>query len=160
MQHVTIQVEDPSCPEARFLIEQLDGYLTELYPAESNYLLSIDELKHSSVTFLIARLNGKAVGCGAFVVHQREYAEIKRMFVLPEHRGKKIGLRILQDLEKRVRYEGLAFAKIETGTRQHEALKLYEGAGYHRCGPFGSYSRHDPLIIFMERKLGKNILTK
>lgn len=154
MQQVTIQVEEPSCPEARLLIEQLDEYLTKLYPAESNYLLSIDELKDPSVNFLVARLNGKAVGCGAFVDCQGKYAEIKRMFVLPEHRGKKIGLRILQELEKRARYAGLALIKIETGTRQSEALKLYEGAGYRRCGPFGSYSRSDPLIIFMEKRLG------
>jgi len=153
MQQVTIQVEDPSIPKARLLIEQLDGYLTKLYPAESNYLLSIDDLKQPNVTFLIARLNGKAVGCGAFVNHQGEYAEIKRMFVLPEHRGQKIGLRILQELEKRARYAGLELIKIETGILQHEALKLYDRAGYHRCGPFGLYRHDDPLIVFMEKRI-------
>jgi len=138
------------------LIEQLDGYLTKLYPAESNYLLSIDDLKHPNVIFLTARLDGKALGCGAFVDHQGEYAEIKRMFVLPEHRGQKIGLQILKELERRAQYAGLALIKIETGILQPEALKLYEQAGYHRCDPFGSYSRDDPLIVFMEKWLEDN----
>jgi putative acetyltransferase len=159
MQQVTIQVDDPASSEARLLIAQLDEYLTILYPAESNYLLSIDDLKQPYVTFLTARLNGKVIGCGAFVNHQGEYAEIKRMFVMPEHRGHKIGLRILQELEKRAQYAGLALIKIETGILQTEALKLYERAGYHRCSPFGSYRGDDPLIVFMEKRLGENILS-
>jgi putative acetyltransferase len=151
MQQVTIQIDNPASPEARLLIEQLDGYLTKLYPAESNYLLSIDDLKQPNVTFLTARIEGKTVGCGALIDHQREYAEIKRMFVLPEHRGQKIGFRILQELEGRARHDGLTLIRIETGILQTEALKLYEQAGYRRCGPFGSYRRDDPLIVFMEK---------
>ena len=151
MQQVTIQVDDPASPEARLLIAQLDGYLTKLYPAESNYLLSIDDLKQPNVSFLTARVGGKIVGCGAFVDHKREYAEIKRMFVLPEHRGQKIGFRILQELERRAQRDGLALIRLETGVLQAEALKLYERAGYHCCGPFGTYRRDDPLIVFYEK---------
>ncbi|MCI0524505.1 MAG: GNAT family N-acetyltransferase [Acidobacteria bacterium] len=151
MRCVTFQVDDPASCEASKLIEQLDGYLTGLYPAESNHLLPVEALRQPDVTFLTANVDGRVAGCGAFV-NRGEYAEIKRMFVLPEFRGMKLGRRILEELEKIARASGLDLARLETGVHQSEALLLYEKAGYCRRGPFGDYSE-DPLSIFMEKKL-------
>ena len=147
-----IQVDDPASPEASKLIEQLDGYLTGLYPAESNHLLPVESLRQPTVTFLTASVDGKVAGCGAFVNQGGAYAEIKRMFVSPGFRGLKLGRRILEELETRARASGLEFARLETGVYQSEALLLYERAGYYRREPFGDYSE-DPLSVFMEKEL-------
>src|SRR5262245_19026984 len=152
MRHVLIQMDDPASPEARELIERLDKLMIGLYPAESNHLLPVEALRQPNVTFLTASVNGEVAGCGALVNQGGEYAEIKRMFVLREFRGLKLGRRILEELESRARAAGLALARLETGIHQPEALLLYERAGYQRCGPFGDYSE-DPLSIFMEKKL-------
>jgi len=152
MRDVRIQVEDPASLEARGLIEQLDGYLAGLYPAESNHLLPVEALRQPNVTFITANVDGAVAGCGAFVNQDGEYAEIKRMFVLPEFRGLKLGRRILEELEKLAQASGLESARLETGVHQSEALLLYEKAGYQRRGPFGGYSE-DPLSVFMEKKL-------
>ncbi|MCI0388142.1 MAG: GNAT family N-acetyltransferase [Acidobacteria bacterium] len=126
--------------------------MNNLYPAESNHLLPVEALRQPNVIFLTASVDGAVAGCGAFVNHDGEYAEIKRMFVLPEFRGLKLGRRILEELETRARVCGLEIARLETGVHQSEALLLYEKAGYQRRGPFGDYSE-DPLSIFMEKKL-------
>src|SRR5262245_23490107 len=152
MRNIVIQAGEPDSPAARELIEQLDGYLTGLYPAESNHLLPVDALRQPNVTFLTAIVDGAVAGCGAFVNQGGEYAEIKRMYVLPEFRGLKLGRRILEELETLARASGLELARLETGIHQPEALLLYESAGYQRRGPFGDYSE-DPLSIFMEKKL-------
>lgn len=152
MRHVMIRVGDPASPAARELIERLDKLLTSSYPAESNHLLSVEALRQPNVTFLTASVEGEVAGCGAFVNQEGEYAEIKRMFVLPEFRGLKLGRRILEELENLARTSGLELARLETGVHQSEALLLYEKAGYQRRGPFGDYSE-DPLSIFMEKKL-------
>jgi putative acetyltransferase len=152
MRHVLIQIGDPDSPAARELIERLDILMSSLYPAESNHLLSVEALRQPNVTFLTAGVDGEVAGCGAVVNQGGEYAEIKRMFVLPEFRGLKLGRRILEELENRARVSGLALARLETGIHQPEALLLYERAGYQRRGPFGDYSE-DPLSIFMEKKL-------
>src|SRR4051794_34610409 len=134
MQRLSLQRDDPISPEVRTLIEQLDRYQAGLYPAESNHFLPVEALRRPDVVFLTARLDGRAVGCGAFVNQAGEYAEIKRMFVLPEARGLKVGRRLLEDLERRARAVGLRLARLETGVRQPEALRLYERAGYRRRG--------------------------
>jgi putative acetyltransferase len=152
MRQVLIQVNDPASPAARELVERLDKYLTDLYPAESNHLLSAEALQQPNVTFLIASVDGEVAGCGAFVNQGGEYAEIKRMFVLPEFRGLRLGRRILEEIENLARASELEFARLETGIYQSEALFLYKNAGYQPRGPFGGYSE-DPLSIFMEKKL-------
>lgn len=150
MPTITVQVDDPAA--ARDLIAQLDAYHTNLYPAESNHLLPIEALQQGNVTFLIVRVDGRTAGCGAFV-HCGDHGELKRMFVLPEYRGQKLGRILLDELEARMRAAGLILARLETGIAQAEALGLYEKAGYVRRGPFGEY-REDPLSVFMEKKLG------
>ncbi len=149
---LVIQPTDPASPEARGLIDQLDAYLTGMYPSESNHLLPVEALREPNVVFLVARIDGQVVGCGAFVNHGGEYAEIKRMYVTPEFRGLQIGRRILEELEARARGAGLNVARLETGVSQPEALGLYERAGYQRRGPFGSYPE-DALSVFMEKRL-------
>jgi putative acetyltransferase len=82
MQDIT--AESPDQPDVAALLAASDGYMAELYPAESNHMLDVGALKRPDVTFLVARLNGRAVGCGAVVRPEEDWAEIKRMFVSPE----------------------------------------------------------------------------
>jgi putative acetyltransferase len=149
---VTISSGHPASPECRMLIEELDNYLASLYPAESNHLLPIETLCQPNVTFLTARIGTAVVGCAAFVNQNQQYAELKRMYVRPEYRGLKIGRRLLEELESRVREAGLEMARLETGVSQREVLSLCASTGYRRCGPFGDY-REDPLSVFMEKRL-------
>ena len=74
MRHVLIQIDDPSSPAARELIERLDKLMTGLYPAESNHLLPVDALLQPDVTFLTASVDGEVAGCVAFVNQSGEYA--------------------------------------------------------------------------------------
>ena len=76
---------------------------------------------------------------------------MKRMFVLPECRGLRVGYHILSRLESIAVASGIKIARLETGVSQPEALHLYEQAGYVRCGPFGEYAE-DPLSVFMEKR--------
>jgi len=152
MRQFTIHADDPTRPDVRRLIEQLDAFLTALYPPESNHLLPIDGLRQPNVTFLTARLPDRVIGCGALVNHDGEYGELKRMFVLPEFRGLKVGRRILQELESRARSFELPVIRLETGISQHSALALYEDSGYRRIGPFGAF-QEDPLCVYLEKQL-------
>ena len=91
--------------------------------------------------FVVAYDGETPIGCGAFrdLVDEQPTVEVKRMYVRPEYRGRKIGQLILGDLETRARERGATRVRLETGTRQPEAVRLYEGAGYRLIPNFGDY---------------------
>ncbi|HYA35023.1 MAG TPA: GNAT family N-acetyltransferase [Candidatus Binataceae bacterium] len=150
---IDIRTESPNQSEVVTLIAASDAYLASLYPAESNHLADVETLSRPEVTFLVARMAGKAVGCGAILRRGREYAEIKRMFVAPEARGIGLGRLILDKLERAASEQELKILRLETGIRQPEALALYRSAGFDEIEPFGDYVA-DPLSVFMEKRLG------
>jgi putative acetyltransferase len=78
-------------------------------------------------------------------------AEVKSMYVLPEARGRGVGRAVLAAIEDALRGR-VDVLRLETGTRQDAAIRLYESAGFRRHGPFGGY-RDDPLSVFMEKPL-------
>lgn len=150
---ITIAAETADQPEVHALLRQSDAYHAALYPAESNHLVDIATLTHPNARFLVARSGVVVVGCGALVLGADGEAEIKRMFVVPEARGLKLGSRILEALEATAKGEGARVLRLETGIRQREALGLYRRHGYGERGPFGSY-RPDPLSTFFEKRIG------
>jgi putative acetyltransferase len=149
---LTVHQESPRQPDVFRLVEALDAYLTALYPAESNHLLSIDALCAPDIRFFVARVEGKALGCGALRLDPSGYGEVKRMYVDPAARGQRMGQTILMRIEEEARSVQLTRVRLETGTRQPEALGLYRSAGYRDIAPFGDY-RPDALSIFMEKLL-------
>lgn len=104
------------------------------------------------VIFVVAydAVSETPIGCGAFrdLVDEQPTVEVKRMYVRPEYRGRKIGQLILRDLEARARERGALRARLETGHQQPEAVRLYEGAGYRRIPNFGDYTDDDASLCF------------
>jgi putative acetyltransferase len=153
MAPLRIERSDPGGGQARALIAELDAYQQALYPAESNHLVPAEALRQPNVVFLLAWAGDEVVGCAALVVHDREYGELKRMFVRPSCRGLGVGRALLEALQGQAASRGLSCLRLETGISQPEALALYERAGFRRRGPFGPY-REDPLSLFLQLDLG------
>jgi putative acetyltransferase len=142
---------DPFDPRALELLAQSDAFHAALYPAASNHLVDPALLREPAVHFL-GVFDGEALlGCGAFR-RCGAYAEVKRVFVPDAHRGRGVARALMDALEARMRAEGLALARLETGIYQPAALALYERRGYRQCPPFGDYAP-DPLSLFLEKRL-------
>ena len=75
----------------------------------------------------------------------REYAEVKRMYVRPAFRGRRIGRLMLDHLVEHARQHGLTVIRLETGVHQREAIALYE-ARAGKIPPFGP-CRDDPVSL-------------
>ncbi|WP_067811597.1 GNAT family N-acetyltransferase [Actinomadura kijaniata] len=97
--------------------------------------------------FLVGYLDGAPVACGGWRVHDGGEpgfrdgdAELKRMYVVPEARGRGLARRMLAELERTARGAGRRRLVLETGTMQPEAIALYESAGYAEVPPFGFYA--------------------
>jgi putative acetyltransferase len=80
--------------------------------------------------------------------------EIKSMRVADAFLGQGVGRAMLEHIMTEARAMGLTSLWLETGSAPAftPALRLYESAGFARCGPFGDY-RLDPFSIFMTRNL-------
>ena len=99
--------------------------------------------------------DGTPLGCGALRELGDGLAEIKRMYVVPDARGRGISKAVLAGLERAARARGWTTLRLETGPLQPEAAALYRGAGYSRSGAFGAYDG-DPDAedsLFFERAL-------
>jgi putative acetyltransferase len=88
---------------------------------------------------VVAHENNQPVGCGAFKTFGESQVEIKRMYVLPDFRGRGVAMEILTHLEMWAREQGYTSTVLETGQKQPEAIRLYQKAGYHIIPNFGPY---------------------
>src|SRR5260370_231157 len=130
---------DPAMPEAADLISALDGDLRERYPGSPIHGTEPIEFRASGGVFLIGRLDGVGVACGALRPMSDSAAELKRMFVRREQRGKGFGRATLAALEEIATRRGFQMIRLETGVNQPEAIGLYESMGYYRIPCFGEY---------------------
>jgi putative acetyltransferase len=137
---LTIAVETPLQDDVRALIAELNAVLLELTPPEHCHHLTVEQMADDDTTVFIAREDGAAVGCGALKRHADGIGEVKRMYTRPSHRGRKIGEQIVSRIEATARSEGLKRLVLETGDRHHAAWKVYENAGFARCGPVLDYA--------------------
>jgi putative acetyltransferase len=149
---IRIQRESVVRADVSGLLAQSDDLMTMLYPAESNHLLDVTALDRPEATFYVARLNDRAIGCSAWLRTGDQEAELKRMFVLPDYRGQKIGRLILETIEADAFAAGVRVIYLETGVKQPEALSLYRTHGYTECAPFPPYGP-DPLSVFLVKRL-------
>ncbi len=141
----------PDSPGARRLIALSDEYLAALYPPESNHLETVETLPLPHVCFLGIEVAGELVACGAVKAMSdgAAYGEIKRVFVLPEQRGKGHDRSIMLALEAGLRQQQTGIVRLEVGISQPEALSLYHSLGCRERGPLGAY-RLDRWSVIME----------
>jgi putative acetyltransferase len=99
---------------------------------------------------IVCYVNDKAIACGAFKKYDDTKVEIKRMFTLPEYRGKSIGHRVLKELELWAAELHYTACILETGKKQPEAIRLYEKAGYKIIENYGQYAGVENSVCMMK----------
>ncbi|WP_245959695.1 GNAT family N-acetyltransferase [Prauserella flavalba] len=109
-----------------------------------------DELAPPRGTLLLARLDGAAVACAGLRRHRDGFAELKRMFVLPEFRGRGIAARLLAEIERIARELGISAIRLDTRADLVEARNLYAKHGYREIPAYNDepYAEH-----WFEKKL-------
>jgi putative acetyltransferase len=143
---VTIALADPRSAECLLLTDHSWAELNRLYGDVDRAEFFALDFSGAGSAFVVARQNGRAVGCGAFRPFAPGVAEVKRIFVEPEVRHLGIGRKIMSILETVARDLGYTALQLETGLRQPAAIRLYEKAGYQRIPVYGQY-RDDPLSV-------------
>jgi len=150
---ITLKRTDSGDTDFRLLIKELDtdlrqrnGDVMDIYDGH-NVIEQID-------TVVIAYLDGRPLGCGCFKNYRNDTVEIKRMYVRPGARGKGISRMILTELENWAKSLGFRYVVLETGTKQQEALGLYNRAGYRNIPSYPPYIDLPDSICFKKSLLG------
>jgi len=147
-----VTVESPHSADALALIRALSAELGARYGDDGAGAFKPGDVDVAGAAFVVARLDGRPVGCGALRPLEPGAGEIKRMFVEPSMRGRGISRLILRKIETVAAEFGYRTLRLETGLRQPEAIGLYETAGYQHAPRYGIYV-DNPLSVCFEKQL-------
>lgn len=141
---------DPRSEGAQKLIKLSDELMFNLYPKEICFLDTAEDLEQHRAFVLGVEEHGDLVAIGAAKV-MTGYGELKRVFTLPECRGRGYARWIISTLEDYLQ-PLVSVAYLETGTLQPQSIRLYRSMNYRERGPFGEYLENG-YSVFMEKHL-------
>lgn len=110
-------------------VPQLAGYEEEVATLPGRYA-------PPNGCLLLAEHEGQAAGCVAFYKFEDGVCEIKRLWVRPQFRGKKISRLLVERLIEEAREVGYTAIVLSTVDILKEARALYESLGFKTTAPY------------------------
>lgn len=158
---ITIEPADPKSSDAKACVE---AYVQELgariktgFDATRGPSAAPRDFVPPAGVFLLARLEGAAVGCIGLKVLEPEVGEVKRMWVDPEVRGMSIARRLLAAIEAHAIEMGLHTLRLDTNASQVEAARLYARTGFKEIAPYNDNPYAD---LWFEKQIGAKRVRK
>jgi len=149
---IAIKKITPTDDEVKKLFKLLDAHNMIHCPPEECHLTQPDELERIS-SILFGVFCGETL-CGmAGLKFIDDYAEVSRMFILEEYRGKGFAVRLLNELEGEARHRRKKCLKLETSDKFEAAYRLYLKYGFNLCKPFGEYIHVTYQHSYMEKNI-------
>lgn len=135
---IAIREISPSGLEVRELFRLLDAHNLSHCPPEVCHLTQPEELENAESVLLGVFGDGVLLGTGGLKL-KSGYAEITRMFLKPEARGKGLAVQLLEALEAIAESKNYPCLMLETSQAFEPAYRLYLKYGFELCEPFGEY---------------------
>ncbi|MHA3704421.1 GNAT family N-acetyltransferase [Jatrophihabitans sp. YIM 134969] len=154
---VRFEVRRYDDPLVAGLIEILQADFVQRYGGPDAAVVDPDEFAPPRGLFLVLFAGDEPVAMGGFRLLSDPAlavptAEIKRMWVHPDHRRQGYARAVLARLESDAATAGLQALILNTGREQPEAIELYQSAGYEPVPAFGHYAT-TPGALFFGRRL-------
>lgn len=148
-----IKVTDGQDKDFIQLCHALDRFLNDLVGGEENRAQYIPYNALNDIhDVLVAYENNIPIGCASFKRYDDKSAEVKRVFVKEEYRGKQIGRQLMESLEQLAREKGYSCLILESGEPLVAAMRLYRSLGYTVIPNYGQYVNMSDSVC-MEKKL-------
>jgi GNAT superfamily N-acetyltransferase len=151
---VNVAAEPFDSSEVQALCTAQQAEMLELYEGEADIGPTRDApmfVPPRGIFLVVRDDDGQAVACGGVTRFDDTCGELKRMYVLPEARGRGLGRLVLDELERQARRLGFASLVLETGDRQEAALALYLNSGYERIPCYPPYDSRELSLCFEKR---------
>lgn len=155
MNDIVVRAESPRTQDATRLLSEAFDELACRYPEYGQTdaaLFPVEQAEQPGATFLVARLaDAGTVGCVVLRPipgGERPTAEVKRLFVSVEARGRGVGSALVASVEREARALGYTRLRLETGFLQPEAIALYEKHGFVRIPCWGAYADNPASVCY------------
>ncbi len=145
-------------PDAQALTVLAQRFYVEIYGSPDDAPVTNEEFASPRGTFLVGYLEGVAAAMGgwrfdtASIAGMTRPAEIKRMFVRDDLRGRGLAHEVLDALERSALAAGADWMILETGQPQIAAQAFYRACGYTAVDRFGHYA-DSPLACHLGKHL-------
>lgn len=150
---LTLTRTDSEHPDFVTLVHMLDAHLAKLNGEQDAFYSQYNKIA-ALTHVLVAYEDGQAVACGAIKEIEPGVMEVKRMFTLPDQRGKGIASQLLMGLESWAAELGYEKCVLETGKKMTDAVSLYQKNGYKVIPNYGQYVDVEDSICF-EKQLNR-----
>jgi GNAT superfamily N-acetyltransferase len=131
---VAVRVADPAAPDAAALVSDFFAAIAALYPGFDPARQPPAPLEAFTAArggvFLVADLEGAPVGCAGLQRLEPATAELRRVFVRDEARGRGVGRALLEEVVTAARALGFERIRLDTGDRLHAARTLFLATGF------------------------------
>jgi putative acetyltransferase len=144
-----IKRTDSNNKDFQYLILLLDEELHSRYGELQDFYSNYNAIEDNN-NVVIVYCDKVPAACGCFKKFDPETVEIKRMFVHKNFRGKGISKILLNELEKWATENEFKKYVLETGTKQHEAIGLYQKSGYKKIDNYGQYTGIETSVCMMK----------
>lgn len=148
-------------PDASRLIAEVQAEYVVRYGGPDEALIEAGQFDEPDGSFAVGYCDGEPVAMGGWrrlpagdpaTRWADPAAELKRMYVTAPMRGAGFARAMLAYLEGSAAEHGMRWLLLETGSKQPEALALYQSAGYRDVPAFGHYADRE-----LARHLGKQV---
>ncbi len=145
---VPVRARDPD------VVALVDALTAELalagYAADETFGYSVEQLEQSRVHLVGACIGGRLVGVGGVEPQEGGIGELKRFFVVPEHRGTGVADALITAVIGYAHDNGMDLLRLETGDKQPAAIAFYRRHGFVEVPRFDPYV-HSATSVCMQR---------
>jgi GNAT superfamily N-acetyltransferase len=144
-------------PDVRKLVADVQQVYVERYGDPDESAVELADFLPPSGLFCVAYDDDIPVASGGWRVRggspeepslRTGDAELKRMYVVPQARGRGLARVMLAHLETTARAAGRLRLVLETGSKQPEAIALYRSSGFAEIDGFGLYKDYEGNLCF------------
>ncbi len=139
----------PESQDFRALAAQLDAYYYSLVGAVQDRYAEPNRPENMDALAVVYAGNAP-IACGAWKMQGPETAEIKRIFVLPEHRRRGVASHLIRALEQNAANRGIRKFILETATTTDQSHRLYLSLGYRITDYYGSPAGAENCLCFVK----------
>ena len=147
--NITFEPATPDTPEVAALLAAYEAEFLSLNTIEESGWTG-EAVHHHIAAMLLVRRDGRPVACGALRMREAATAELKRMYVVPDERGRGIATGLVARLERMAAERGATRMVLDTTIHMTRAIRLYEHLGYVPMEPFGTPA---PSLVYYEKRL-------